>query len=399
MNRTVLTTLSMIALIGGLSGCATTPSGEANTKAADEGYFLSWEQKGQLIGSGQIQDGNGIWYDVWIVPGYEQSTEDFLNYLKTTGSDFGEYFGSKKYSDLADNSWEMFEFGYDDCLYDFTIKGLPKAWGKYWSRAEERTSKRVFGWWFAYPWALMESLVDPVVRIPLGLGGTALGTVLGTVVVPGYYALDSAVAGTWHLTMDTTLFPTVACTWNTVIAPPMALLGQKPAPSRVDGFWVKEIGQQSGPEVKGPILPEDIEALAIWGRMLFDASHPFEVQLQALRKKTQSEHDLINQKSQEAETELQNLTQQAIGDLMADPHQQKPLDYLRSRSFDSKRTSKAAEELRHYLNNQKELTPAEVNRILSLLKQYAPASLPKKKPLRPKTDPLQHSVDVIKNME
>jgi hypothetical protein len=245
----------------------------------------------------------------------------------------------------------------------------------------------------------MESLVDPVVRIPLGLGGTALGTVLGTVVVPGYYALDSAVAGTWHLTMDTALFPTVACTWNTVIAPPMALLGQKPAPSRVDGFWVKEIGQQSGPEVKGPILPEDIEALAIWGRMLFDASQPFEAQLKSLRKQTQAEHDRITQKARKDEAALQNQEQQAIGTLIADPAQQKPLDYLQSRNFDSKRTSKAAEQLRQYLTSQKDLTPEEINRILYLLKHYAPASTPKQQPLRPKTDPLQHSADVIKKME
>lgn len=391
--------LALVVLIGGLSGCATTPAGGDNAKAEDEGYFLSLKQKGQLIGSGQIQDGNGIWYDVWVVPGYEQSTKDFVKYLKVTGSDFGEYFGSKKYSDLGDTSWDMFEFGYDDCLYDFTIKGLPKAWGKYWATAEERSSKRVFGWWFAYPWALMESVVDPLVRIPLGLGGTALGTVLGTAVIPGYYAVNSTVDGAWNLTMNAVLSPTIACTWNTVIAPPMALLGQKPDPSRVDGFWVKQVGLQPDKDFQDePISPEEIEALAIWGRMLFDASQPFDLQLQALRKQTQAEHDQITKRSRQAETELLNKTQQAIGDLIADPLQQKPIDYLRSRNFDSKRTSKAAEELRRYLNNQKELTPAEVNRILTLLRQYAPATAPDK-PLRPKTDPLQHSADVIKNME
>lgn len=397
----VLKFLSVIIIIGGLSGCATTPSGEGNSKVADEGYFLSWEQKGQLIGSGRIKDAEGNWYDVWVVPGYNQSTEATIKYLKKTGDDFGEYFGSKKYSDLADSSWDMYEFAFDDCLYDFTIKGLPKAWGKYWSTADTRTSKRVFGWWFAYPWALMESIVDPAVRIPLGLGGTALGTVLGTVVVPGYYAVDSAVAGTWDLTMNTVLLPTVACTWNTVIAPPMAFVGQKPAPSRVDGFWVKQLNAEDlqPPAVEEPIIPEEVESLAIWGRMLFDASQPFEAQLKSLRKQTQAEHDRITQKARKDEAELQNQEQQAIGTLIADPAQQKPLDYLQSRNFDSKRTSKAAEQLRQYLTSQKDLTPEEINRILYLLKHYAPASTPKQQPLRPKTDPLQHSADVIKKME
>ena len=397
MNMNILKSLPMLLLIGGLMGCSTTPSGAGNSKAADEGYFLSWEQKGQLLGSGRIKDADGIWYDVWVVPGYNQSTDATIKYLKRTGSDFGEYFGSKKYSDLADTSWDMYCFGYDDCLYDFTIKGLPKAWGKYWSTAEERTSKRVFGWWFAYPWALMESTVDPVVRIPLGLGGTALGTVLGTAVVPGYYAVDSAVVGTWHFTVNTVLLPTVACTWNTIIAPPMSLVGQKPAPSRTDGFWVTQLKPEDvrPPAVEEPIIPEDLEALAIWGRLLLDASQPFEVQLKSLRKQTQAEHDQINRKARKEEDTIQNQKQQAIGTLIADPVQQKPLDYLRSRNFDSKRTSKATEKLRQHFTDQKELTPEEINQALYLLKQYSPASTPKQQPVRPKTDPLQHSADVI----
>lgn len=397
MNRTVLRNLSMIVLIGGLSGCTTTPSGEGNLKAADEGYFLSWEQKGQLIGSGRIKDANGIWYDVWVVPGYNQSTEATIKYLKRTGSDFGEYFGSKKYSDLGDTSWDMYCFGYDDCLYDFTIKGLPKAWGKYWSTAEERTSKRVFGWWFAYPWALMESTVDPVVRIPLGLGGTVLGTVLGTVIVPGYYAVDSAVAGTWHLTMNAVLLPTVACTWNTIIAPPMSLVGQKPAPSRTDGFWVKQIDDPSIAEE--PIMPKDVETLAAWGELLLSASQPFEVQRQSLQKQTQAEHDAINKKTEQAQATLRRKEKEAFRAIAEDPTKKETLDYLRSRSFDSKRTLKAAGDVRRLLEAQKELSSAEINRVISLLTRYSPSATTNQPPLRPKTDPLTHSVEVIKELE
>jgi hypothetical protein len=36
----------------------------------DPGYFLSWQQKKQLMGLGRIQDASGTWYDVWICPGY-----------------------------------------------------------------------------------------------------------------------------------------------------------------------------------------------------------------------------------------------------------------------------------------------------------------------------------------
>ncbi len=401
MKILILKFLLSVVIIGGFSGCATTPSGEGNSKSADEGYFLSWEQKGQLIGSGRIKDAEGNWYDVWVVPGYNQSTEATIKYLKRTGSDFGEYFGSKKYSDLGDTSWDMYEFAFDDCLYDFTIKGLPKAWGKYWSTAEDRSSKRVFGWWFAYPWALMESIVDPVVRIPLGLGGTALGTVLGTVVVPSYYAVDSAVAGTWHLTMNAVLLPTVACTWNTVIAPPMSLVGQKPAPSRVDGFWVKQLTEEDlQPAVADePIIHKDIETLAAWGLLLLDASRPFEDQRQALQKQTQAERELIAKEARKAEDDIRSREQKAIRALAIDSAQQEPLDYLRSRSFNAKRTSQAAGDVRRHLEAQKDLSPEEINRVIALLTRYSPSAATNQPPVRPKTDPLIHSVDVIKEME
>jgi hypothetical protein len=192
MKIPILKFLMLVVIIGVLSGCSTTPPSAGHSKVEDQGYFLSWEQKGQLIGSGRIKDAEGIWYDVWVVPGYAEPAQETMTYLEKTGSDFGEYFGSKKYTDLGDASWDALTWGYEDCLTDFTIKGLPKAWDAYWSTAEQRTSKRVFGWWFAYPWALLESIVDPVVRIPLGLGGTAMGTVAGVAIVPSYYAVNSA---------------------------------------------------------------------------------------------------------------------------------------------------------------------------------------------------------------
>ena len=82
-----------------------------------------------------------------------------------------------------------------------------------------------------------------------------------------------------------------------------------------------------------------------------------------------------------------------------DPAQKETLDYLRSRSFDSRRTLKAAGDVRRHLEAQKELSPDEINRIMSLLTRYSPSSTTNQPPLRPKTDPLKHSVEVIKEME
>jgi hypothetical protein len=380
-----------------LSGCSTTPSGEGNAKTADTGYFLSWEQKGQLIGSGRIKDAEDNWYDVWVVPGYDEPAQETMTYLGKTGSAFGEYFGSKKYCDLGDASWDALTWGYDDCLDDFILEGLPKAWGEYWSTAEKRTSKRVFGWWFAYPWALLESVVDPVVRIPVGLCGTVLGTAAGVAIVPTYYAVNSTVEGTWYLTVNAILLPTVACTWNTVIAPPMALIGQKPAPSRTDGFWIKQVTAEEDIKPSDPITSEDIKALAAWSHLLQTTVPPFDKQQQEIRRKAQAERTAISKKEHEETQAVNQKLKEAVEALLADPAQKGLLDYLRERNFNPQRTSKAIDDLRQHFS--KELSTEELNQVIQLLNRYPPSTTAPKAPLRPKTDPVKHSVEVIQEIK
>lgn len=402
MNMKVTTLLLAVAMVGGLSGCATVPSSQLDSKTADSGYFLSLKQKGQLIGTGRIQDAQGVWYDVWVVPGYVQPARRTKTYLQRTRFDLAEYVQPKKYHDLADASGDALEWAYDDCLTDFTVKGVPRAWDRYWSAANRRTRQRVFGWWFAYPWALLESTVDTVVRVPVGLAGTALGTVWGVAMVPGYYAVNSTAKGSWHFAADAVLFPTVACTWNTVVAPPLAMVGQKPAPSRADGFWVKQLGEkdvQAVSTVETPVTSKDVEALAVWGCLLLTASQPYEDRRQALRKQTRAEHEAINRKSQQEEAEIRNAEEGAVRAMVADPSQQETLDYLLSRGFDSRQTSQAAGDVRRYLGGHKKLWPGEINRILLLLNRYPLSATTNQPPLRPKTDPVQRSVEVIKDIQ
>lgn len=401
MNTKAVALLLAIAMVGILSGCATVPPRPVDSKASDSGYFLSLKQKGQLIGKGQIQDAQGVWYDVWIVPGYIQPARRTKTYLQRAGSDLAEYVKPKKYHDLADASGDAFEWAYVDCFTDFMVKGSPRALVRYWSAANRRTSQRVFGWWFAYPWALLESTVDTVVRVTGGLAGTALGTVYGVAVVPGYYAVNSVVMGSWHLGMDAVLLPTVACTWNTVIAPPLAIVGQKPSPSRVDGFWVTQLRKdaQTAKTMDTPISPKDVEALAWWGRLLLTASQPYEDRRQALQKQIQAEHEAINRKSQQGEADIQSGEQEAIRAIIPDLSQQEAIDYLRSRGFDSRRTSQAMTDLRRFLEGRKELSPLEINRTLDLLRRYPPSTVTNQVPLRRKTDPVERSIEVIKDIQ
>lgn len=393
-----------LLVVGGLSGCATVPSGPADTKSSDSGYFLSMKQKGQLIGTGRIQDAQGVWYDVWLVPGYTQPARRVRTYVQRTGSDLAEYVQPQKYHDIAKFSGNAFEWAFEDCFTDFTVKGVPRAWVRYWSAANQRTSQRVFGWWLAYPWAVLEGTVDTVVRVPVGLLGTVLGATWGTVVVPGYYTVNSAVAGSWHLGVDAVLLPTVAGAWNTVIAPPMALVGQKPAPSRADGFWVKQLSMQevqAASTVDTPISGKDVEALAEWSRLLLTTSQPYEERRQALRTQTQAEQDALIRKAQQAEADIRSEEQNTIQTLSLRPipAQQETLDYLRGRGFDAGRISQAADEVRHYLESGNELSPAEVYRAVYLLTLYPPSAVTNPPPLRPKTDPVERSMEIIKDIQ
>jgi len=393
--------LAAAIALGTMAGCVSAPPPAGAAGSADEGYFLSLKQKGQLIGSGRIQDGQGRWYDVWIVPGYVQPAQRARRGLGRSGRAFAEYAQPAKYRDLADASGDAFSWAYEDCLVDFTVKGLPRAWDDYWSTANRRVERRVFGWWVAYPWAFMETTVDTAVRIPAGLGGAALGAAAGAVAVPGFYAVNSAVEGIWYGTVDAVVLPTAAAAWNTLIAPPLAFLGQKPAPSRADGFWMKQLGTDAaagGKAWQGAITAKDIEALAAWGERLVAVTQPYEARRQALQEQVQAEHEAVNRRSREAQAAIRAEQDAAIGAMAPDAAGQAAADYLRQRGFNADQTARAIGEVRQHLRQRKDLSPGTIQQILDALTCYPPVAAGETPTLRPKTDPLQHSLDSVKGL-
>jgi hypothetical protein len=322
-------------------------------------------------------------------------------YLKRSGNDFAEYVQPEKYRDLARNSGDAFEWAYDDCLYKFTVKGVPRAWGNYFDNAQSRSSRRVFGWWLAYPWALLEGTVDTAVRIPVGLAGTVLGTAWGGAVVPGYYLVNSTAKGTWHFAADSVLFPVVGCTWNTVIAPPLALVGQKPAPSRIDGFWVKELTPQDMVQARQMdlvVTRKDLEDLTQWGRVLLSESRDYTNQLAVAERQNALEIQALYEKNAKNRERLQQKHAEHIRQLGTNEVCRQLLESLQTKGFDVSRTRNAAQQLQNYLNNQSDLSPQDKQQIQMLLRQFPPMSITNA-PLRPKTDPLQNSLEIIKHMD
>ena len=117
----------------------------AQAESSDDGYRLSLEQKGQLIGRGRIQDAEDNWYDVYICPGYTHPVQYGKKNLKQAGRNFSEYAKKKKYKKIKKHSGKAFTWAFKDCLYKYAWKGTGKEWNKNFSAANKRIEKRIFG--------------------------------------------------------------------------------------------------------------------------------------------------------------------------------------------------------------------------------------------------------------
>lgn len=376
--------------IFGVLCCVFVLSSVCVSAAEDPGYFLSWQQKKELLGLGRMQDSEGVWYDVWICPGYVSPSQSAREHLKKAGENFHEYVEPGKYRSLKKGSKACFEWAVKDCGADYIIKGIPQSWDRYFSVAHKRTQRRVFGWWLAYPWALMESSANMAFRGVVGSSGVAAGVACATAVVPAYHVLGSAIEGTWNLGVETVALPASAITWNTMVGLPLALIGQKPSESRVDGFWVTRV--DAAPR---KLTAEEIGLLGQWGQVLREEIEPFEQKQEEsdansrekeerLRKELREVRDETNRKRNALNEEKKIRIQQVItqSDLAFTVPEYTSRDVLGNK-----------EDLRRYFREQ-DVSDEEAGKILSLLSEFS-SSRGKNPSVRKKTDPLLRGVEVI----
>ena len=232
------------------------------------GYFLTGAQKKDLLLRGRMSDDQGRLYDVWIVPGYEKPLTDGRQGWHDAGDSLADYGRGKFYSDIEETSRDVWRTGTKETLKEFALRGTRRAWQDSMNIAAERTERRVFGWWLAYPWGFMEALAQTFVRlgggIPVGLGISASAYTI--VPVAGFAApVPKAV---WYAAAPGLAAPLTAAGWNTIIAPPLALLGEQPAPERADGFWMTMVCEAPPPS-EG--LDEALESVTAWRNDLLAA--------------------------------------------------------------------------------------------------------------------------------
>ena len=216
-----------------------------NTTSYADNYFLTAQQKKELILSGQIHDQEQRLYDVWIVTGYVQPIHHVQQGWQKAGKTLTDYTKPSFYHDIGDDAQDTWHYGTKSILKNYALNGTKKAWQQDMQTAKKRTQQRVFGWWLAYPWGVFEASVESALRfgsgIPIGLGVTAAAYT----VVPTFGLVWPSIKSVGYATIEGTTYPVIAASWNTLIAPPLALLGQQPAPERADGFWMKQVDDPS----------------------------------------------------------------------------------------------------------------------------------------------------------
>ncbi len=367
-----------------------------------EGYFLSGKQMGQLVWLGRIHGADDYWYNVRLVPGYVEPSRYGFRYLKRTGRDLGEYFGAEKYRNLAENSGDAYKWAFKESLWKFTLKGTPRAWKKYFVKAHERQQKHVFGWWLGYPWALFQSVVDNTFRIPSGLIGTVSGVTWGTAFVPGFYMTNSLFKASWHLPIQTVLVPVSGYAWNTVVAPPLALFGQKPTAERADGFWVQRLSDQElrlAQVTREPLTSKEVRQLADWTQFLLNEFQPYMAESKRIDEETEQQIKKIRETAIAQKGQIDAKQSVHLQTMLSDSTRQEKIPALQTTHLDSVQIVKQANSIIRQLRRRKPYTHQEIKGIYELIKKYpAPQVIHSRKKLE-KTDPVHEGVEVIREID
>lgn len=344
--------------------------------AGDDGYFLSLKQKGQLIATGKIKDDQGHQYDIMIVPGYQPPLRTGWKGLKKAKHNIGQLFHKRKYRSLKTRVKTILSWSYKECLWKFTLKGAGSSWKNNFKKASNTTKTRAFGWWLAYPWAVTLSAVDNAGRIPAGLIGTAGGTTTGLALTPAFSMIESPVKAGWNGGVVGLAVPAVGVAWNTAIAPPMAFLGQKPTPARVDGFWVKQLDHRE-------LSDEDAKLWVQLGRELLKST-------ESLQKERESAEMQYTVKIKSLQEEISSMQKELAERRKAfDPQEEKivrafPLTGSyeslvqphRREKLPSKLIRDNMNKIKNALENDPDLDQTARYRIMRLLNKYFPEAMP-----------------------
>lgn len=350
-------------------------------------YFLDGSQKKELVLYGRMTGHDGAQYDVWVVPGYVPPARKARKAWRQAGEELKDYGRASHYRHLAKTSRAWMRFARKDLLQEFALEGTGEAWSDALGTAHKRVERRVFGWWFAYPWAVIEATTESVLRTGIGIPGSAATALSSFTLVPAAYAVAPVVKSAGYAAIPGTALPLVATGWNTVIAPPLALAGQQPAPERADGFWMKRLRDPAEDDIRARLVAWQAQwkndpALVARREALSVSTTAHAERIAALQAQIRAEDEARRQEADAFEAERRRVVaQKTLEQAMA------LRDELAAHGYTAARLEAQREMLRETLQQQG-LTAEETDRLLDILtgaRATAPAS---QRDADEKTDPL-----------
>jgi hypothetical protein len=391
MKQIVSRSLLMVVLCAAVS-----------TPTVAHGYFLDAAQKRDLLMRGQMTDDDGRLYDVWIVPGYVGPVQDGRKGWSDAGDSLADYGRPKFYDDIGQSSRDVWRLGTHDTLRDFALRGTRQAWKDDMSLAQQRTERRVFGWWLAYPWGIFEALGSSIVRLGGGIPTGLLISASAYTVVPVVNVMVPVPKSMWQATAQGLAYPAAAMGWNTFVAPPLALLGQEPAPERADGFWLKMVSAEP-PTAEG--IKDAAEATAAWRTELLEAvpADSLDAEVAKLEREKeagvnelQAQIRTIEQDAQAHEAEARELWLKALYAAAMERRAQLRAD-LRAHGFPEQPTAAERQALQATLVGDR-LQASEAEHLLDLVlgEPGEPRETQAPRPIE-KTDPLKRSLEILEN--
>lgn len=356
-----------------------------STTVKADGYFLTAQQKKELILSGQMHDEQQRLYDVWIVTGYVQPVKHIKQGWQKAGESLKDYGRPMLYSNIDKYSNNTWRYGTQDILQQYTFEDSSKAWKKSMATAQKRTQQRVFGWWLAYPWGVFEAGVESMLRVATGLPvGVAVAASAYTVVPVATFAWPS-LESVGYATIEGAAYPVVAASWNTIIAPPLALLGQQPAPERADGFWMKQVDDPNL-QVVAQTIKDWYKQLAAQQATTMTASVK-QQQVEALREQ-------LRQLEQQLQAEEKHHKQQQIAQLLQQMTAQRPQlnKQLADKGLSLEILARNRQAIKVKLSDIG-VSYEDLDKMLDVL--GASSQFEQERNTDDKTDPLQRSLDIM----
>lgn len=227
-SRIVAAACAVVLGAGSMAACA----GE---------YFLDAGQRRDLLLYGRLTGHDQALYDIWIVPGYVPPGRHVRSGWAHAGEALGHYGDPDYYHDTLDITRKAMRYARRDIVGEFALRGSGEAWTGAVANAQRRVERRVFGWQLAWPWALLSATTGTVVRTGIGVPGGVGAWAGSALVVPAVALVAPAGIGAGYALGEGVAVPLAGVGWNTLVAPPLALVGEQPAAERADGWWMKRL--------------------------------------------------------------------------------------------------------------------------------------------------------------